>query len=435
MNATLVESIRADVAERLADEVKAGPAGRVPRTEADRSAYGAQLVSEALEAHARDCVAAGRAVLDAAEEDALAQAVHDALFGLGRLQHLLDDDGIENIDANGADNVWVRLADGSRHRVEPIAADDAELEALIRTAAARLGVSERRFDLGSPALNLQLPDGSRLFALMGGTVVARPSLSVRRHRHQAVTLDDLVVLGTIDTALREFCAAAVAARLNLIVCGGTGVGKTTTLRALASQIDPRERLVTIEDSFELGLDRTGQHPNVVALQSREANTEGEGEIGLAELVRWSLRMSPDRVIVGEVRGAEVLPMLNAMSMGTDGSMCTLHASSSRGAFARLASYAIQAPERLSMEATNLLVAGAIDLVVFLSQDAAGRRFVSSVREVLDAEDRLVSSNEVFRPGPDGRAVPGAPLRGETADRLEAAGLDLAVLERSGGWCK
>ncbi|MGH9267831.1 MAG: CpaF family protein [Acidimicrobiales bacterium] len=269
---------------------------------------------------------------------------------------------------------------------------------------------------------------------MGGTVTARPCVSVRRHRYLKVTLDDLVGLGTLDVAVREFCAAAVRARLNLVVCGGTGVGKTTTLRALAAEIESFERLVTIEDSFELGLDRYPElHPNVVALQAREPNVEGEGEVGLAELVRWALRMSPDRVIVGEVRGDEVLPMLNAMSMGTDGSMCTLHAGSSRGAFGKLATYAIQAPERLPVEATNLLVANAVDLVMFLAQDAAGNRFVSSVREVVDAEGHLVISNEVFRPGCDARAVPGAPLRAETADRLEAEGFDLSLLERPEGW--
>lgn len=423
------------MAEQLAARLQADErAGRAAMRDADRAAFGRQLVAEAFEAHARHCVAAGDAVLDAEEEDALAQAVQDALFGLGALQRLLDDDAIENIDAMGADNVWVRYADGSREHVEPIASDDAELEALVRTAAARLGVSERRFDLGSPRLSLQLPDGSRLFAVMGATVAARPCLSVRRHRHLKVSPEDLVGLGTMDLALREFCAAAVRGRLNLIICGGTGVGKTTMLRALAADIGPAERLITIEDSFELSLDRYPElHPNVVALQTREPNVEGEGEVPLAELVRWALRMSPDRVIVGEVRGEEVLPMLNAMSQGNDGSMCTLHANSSRGAFGKLAAYAIQAPERLPLEATNLLVANALDFVVFLAQDADGRRFVSSVREVVDAEGPLVVSNEVFRPGPGGLAVPGAPLRAETVERLEAAGLDLGLLERPEGW--
>ena len=163
------------------------------------------------------------------------------------------------------------------------------------------------------------------------------------------------------------------------------------------------------------------------------DVEGEGEVTQADLVRWALRMSPDRVLVGEIRGAEVIPMCNAMSQGNDGSMATLHASSSKGAFSRLAIYAVQAPERLPMEATNLMVANAVDFVVHLDADARSRRAVSSVREVVDAEGAHISSNEVYRPGPDGRAVPGAPLRSDTLDDLVAAGFDPAALRGDGWW--
>jgi pilus assembly protein CpaF len=155
-------------------------------------------------------------------------------------------------------------------------------------------------------------------------------------------------------------------------------------------------------------------------------------VSLAELVRWALRMSPDRVIVGEARGEEVLALLNAMSQGTDGSMATLHASSSKGAFSKLATYAVQAPERLPLEATNLLVANAVAFVIHLAQDGE-RRYVDSVREVLDAEGPMVVSNEVFRPGLDGRAVPGVPLRNDTLDELAAVGFDPGLLERPQGW--
>ena len=224
------------------------------------------------------------------------------------------------------------------------------------------------------------------------------------------------------------------ARKSVIICGGTGAGKTTLLRAVAADIPPWERLVTIEDSLELGLDRYPElHPDAVALEAREPNLEGEGGISLAELVRWALRLNPDRVIVGEARGEEVLALLNAMSQGTDGSMATLHASSSKGAFSKLATYAVQAPERLPLEATNLLVANAVHFVVFLAQDPAGRRFVSSVREVVDADGPMVVSNEVFRPGPDGRAVPGVSLRTDTLDELVEVGFDPGLLERPGGW--
>jgi pilus assembly protein CpaF len=357
--------------------------------------------------------------------------VFDAMFRLNRLQRLLDDPGIENINANGCDQVWVRYADGRREQVEPIASSDDELEEMLRTAAARTGIGERRFDRGSPRLSLQLPDGSRLFALMA--VAARPCVSIRRHRYLRITPDDLVEMGTLDLALRHFVRAAMLAKKSCIICGGTGAGKTTLLRAVAADIPPSERIVTIEDSLELGLDRFGDlHPDVVALEAREPNLEGEGGVSLAELVRWALRMSPDRVIVGEARGEEVLALLNAMSQGTDGSMATLHASSSRGAFSKLATYAVQAPERLPLEATNLLVANAIHFVIYLAQDG-DRRYVASVREVVDAEGPMVVSNEIFRPGPDGRAVPGAPLRNETLDQLAAVGFDPGLLERPQGW--
>jgi len=226
----------------------------------------------------------------------------------------------------------------------------------------------------------------------------------------------------------------LAATLLTIIAGGTAMGKTTLLLALADQIPPTERLVTVEDVFELGLDADAQaHPDVVAMQVREANTEGEGAISAAELVRAALRMSPDRVIVGEVRGPEVIPMLNAMSQGNDGSMTTIHSSTSRGVFTRLASYAVQSAERLPLEATNLLIASAVHVVVHLAEPRGerGRRVVSSVREVVDADGPTVITNEVYRPGPDRRGQPAAPPTGELLDDLIDVGFDPQVLSR--GW--
>jgi pilus assembly protein CpaF len=428
----LVAGLRAEVLTALSErERELAVAGRPPLSGADEQALGRQLITEALERRANQALRDRRSMLSEPEEDEVARATFDALFRLNRLQRLLDDPSIENINANGADQVWVRYADGRRQQVEPIAASDEELEEMLRTAAARTGIGERRFDRGSPRLSLQLPDGSRLFALMA--VSARPCVSIRRHRYLRVTADDLMKLGTLDLALREFVRAAMLARKSCIICGGTGAGKTTLLRAMAADIPSSERLVTIEDSLELGLDRLPElHPDVVALEAREPNLEGEGGVSLAELVRWALRMSPDRVIVGETRGEEVLALLNAMSQGTDGSMATLHASSSRGAFSKLATYAVQAPERLPLEATNLLVANAVHFVIHLTQNG-DRRYVASVREVIDAEGPMVTSNEIFRPGPDGRAVPGAPIRNDTLDQLAEAGFDPGLLDRPQGW--
>ncbi|HEX2273074.1 MAG TPA: CpaF/VirB11 family protein, partial [Acidimicrobiales bacterium] len=217
-------------------------------------------------------------------------------------------------------------------------------------------------------------------------------------------------------------------------------GKTTLLRALANEIPPHERLVTIEKSLELGLDRFERlHPDCVALEAREANTEGEGAIGMSELVRRGLRMDPDRVIVGEVLGDEVIDMLNAMSQGNEGSLCTIHANSSDGVFRRICSYAIQSAERLPVEATNLLVAGAVDLVVFIDQvderHVGGdlRRFVGSVREVVGAEGTTIVSRQVFRPASatDRRAVPGE--QPACLDDLRRVGYDPRLFRRARGW--
>jgi pilus assembly protein CpaF len=437
-NFALVRQIREKVATGLAERRKDDEvAGRVPLTQEARQALAAELIDSELSAIAKGRIESGQARLDVDAEESLAQAVYDALFAAAGLQRLLEDDSVTDIHANGCDVVWVRRADGGKEREAPIAASDDEMVELIRTMGARMGLGERRFDAGSPQLDLRLPDGSRLSAVMG--VSARPTLSIRRHRFMKVTLEDLVGLGAIDEALASFLAAAVYCRANIVVGGGTGVGKTTLLRALADVIPASERLVTIENTLELGLDQFPEsHPDVVALEAREANTEGLGAISMAELVRRGLRMDPDRVIVGEVLGDEILSLLNAMSQGNDGSLCTIHANSSEGVFRRIASYAVQSPERLDVVATNMLVAGAINFVVFIDSryevrrdGRSRRRFVASVREVVDADDRLVISNEVFRPGADGRAVPGSPIR--CIDELVAAGFDEAYLDRPKGW--
>ncbi|MBD0741660.1 CpaF family protein [Streptomyces sp. CBMA152] len=415
--------VRQRVAARLAMYAGEREAAGLPtEDEATRRSTVGRLLAEELGAQRRLALAQGGPMVDVIVEERITQAVQDALFGTGSLQRLLADGRIENICVNGCDVVWVKDATGTWRREAPVAASDAELVDLVRTLAATTGEEERRFDRGMPRLNLQLPDGSRLFAVMA--VTGRVSLTIRRHRFPGASMAELVRLGVCDPPLAAFLQALVRARKNTVIGGGTNVGKTTVLRAFAHEIPPQERLVTIEDTFELGLDTDMvTHPNVVAMQAREPNIEGQGGIDQAELVRWGLRMSPDRVIVGEIRGAEVIPMCNAMSQGNDGSLSTIHASTSRGVFTKLASYAAQSPERLSLEATNLMVASAVHFVVHLGWDTAGRRVIDSVREVIDADGAQIISNEVYRPGPDGRAVPATPLRSETLDDLVAVGLD------------
>jgi Flp pilus assembly CpaF family ATPase len=398
----------------------------------DQEMLARALINEQLERHAHECLQLDRPVLSDDEEETVAQRVFDLIFQLGRLQPLIDDERIINISANGYDQVFLEYADGTKAPGPEIAASDAEMIELMRDIGRRFGLSEREFNQARPQLNLQLPDGSRLFGV--AWVCSRPCLAIRRHRHMKVDLVDLEALGAIDRGLRSFFAAAVRARKQMMIAGATGAGKTTLLRALAAEIPPHERIVTIETELELGLDRFPDlHPDCVALEAREPNVEGVGEITAADLVRMSLRMSPDRVIVGEVRGAEVIPMLNAMSQGNDGSMCTIHADSSATVFNKLALYAMQSPERLPLEATNLLAAAAIDLLVYISKSHAGR-FVASVRQVVGADGSTVVTNEVFRPGADGRAGPGAPIPADFLDDLVAEGYEPDLhLEHAGFW--
>lgn len=431
---TLRRRLRTAVSEGLAERIRTDEqAGRPPIDFQARRGLARNLLSDAADEYAAEQLARpdGPGLVPNAVEAALIESVFDEVFGMAGLQPLLADDSIENININGCDQVFVRYADGRREQLPPVAATDAELVDLVRSLAARAGVEERRFDRGSPSVSVQLPDKSRLFAVMA--VTGRPSIAIRRHRFQRITLAQLRELRTIDARMEALLTAMVRGRLNILVCGGTAIGKTTMLRALAAAIPPQERLITIEDALELGLDTDPAHPDVVAMQAREANVEGQGALSQADLVRWALRMSPDRVIVGEIRGPEVIPMCNAMSQGNDGSMATLHTSTSRGAFTKLAAYAAQGPERLPMEATNLLVASAVHIVIHLAEARDDEtRVVSSIREVVAADDRQVVSNEIYRPGPDARAIPAAPLRTETLDRLVTVGFDPGLLTE-GGW--
>jgi len=390
-----------------------------------------ELIRRELDRLAGQRLAAGLPLLAVDEEQRLSAAVLAQVLGLGRIQPLLDDPDIGDIHIRGTAPVWVRLRDGSRAERPPVVDTDEELIDLVRLAAARLGSNERRFDAANPELNLQLPDGSRLFAVMA--VSQRPAVIIRRHQFGLASMAQLHGLGMLDRALLEFLQSVVRARRNFVIAGGTGSGKTTLLRALLNEVPREERIVTIEDSFELGLDRFPElHPDIDALQARDANTEGRGAIDMAALTRMALRMDPDRVVLGEVRGAEAFPMLLAMSQGNNGSMCTMHADSSRSVFPKLAAYVSMAETGLPIDTVNLLVANALHFVVHVELIDGVRR-ITSVREVVDADGPRVISNEIFCPDRLGRAVPGYPMRDSTLDALEAAGFDISVLDRPQGW--
>jgi Flp pilus assembly CpaF family ATPase len=395
--------------QRRSDEA----AGRTPMSTEDERQYARSLIVQVLEDHARAEISDGRRPLSNDDEEGVADAIHAALFGVGRLQPLLDDPEVENIDINGADRVFVGYADGREEMYGPVADSDDELIELIQVLAANVGLTSRPFDSANPQLDLRLPDGSRLSAVMG--VCSRPSISVRRSRLGKVSLADLVGTDTMTTDVATFLRAAVRARKNIMIAGSTNSGKTTLLRALANEIPAVERLVTVERSLELGLDAFEDlHPNVIALEERLPNSEGLGGINMSELVRRSLRMNPSRVIVGEVLGDEIVTMLNAMSQGNDGSLSTIHANSSLEVFNRITTYALQAEENLPVEATHMLIAGSINFVVFMrkrndyERGGAMVRTVESIREVAGVDGRVLSS-EIFALGQDGRTIAHAPI--------------------------
>src|SRR3954447_19977236 len=425
----LVQQLRATTGQLLRDERRRrAEAGHRALSPDDEREFGRSLIAAAVEAHRRDQMVAGSTALPPAEVDAsLAAAVEAALFGLGRLEPLMADETCTNIEINGCDRVWLHRVDGTIETGPPVARTDAELIEWVRTAATYAGLSSRPLDPVNPWLELRLPDGSRLCALM--SVVDRPVVSIRLFRLQRVTLEDLHVRNGFDDELAAFLQAAVQARANIIVSGETFAGKTTMLRALGNAIPFEERIVTAEHFLELGFDRFPDlHRDVVAMEERLANAEGVGAVSLLELVEHSRRLNPDRLIVGEVIGGEIVAMLDAMTQGEDGSLSTIHARDSRTVFHRVATYALTGRHRLPVNATGMLIAGALDFVVHLTKtrlpDGRVFRFVSSVREVTGWDGAQVVSSEVFATPPGAtHAVPAAPISDVRAARLAAAGYD------------
>lgn len=345
--------------------------------EAERQA-GRGFISSVISQYRYQLTEAGKPPLDYELENALTEAIFSRIFGAGSLQHLLDNEDIENIDINGHQNVFVTYADGRTEKVDPVADTEDELVDQIQVLAAHAGVSSRAFDAANPQLDLRLPDGSRLSAVQQAT--PWPVYSIRRNRLGSADLRELIDSGTMSTEVADLLAAAVKARLNIMIAGATNAGKTTLLRALAKEIGPEERLITIEKAYELGLHLDVEaHPDAVPFEEVLPNSEGFGAITMDQLVRRSLRMNPSRVIVGEVLGDEVVSMLNAMSQGNDGSLSTIHSISARDSLTRLGVYAKQAPEKLDLETTAALTAISLDLVVFIKKDGA----VRSVREIIE----------------------------------------------------
>lgn len=396
----LLRQVHKEVGERLQrTQVERRRNGQPPLAGQSEEQYARKLIADVVREHAERRLAVGESPLDTDVEQELVDGVHARMYGAGRLQALLNDESIENIDINACDEVWITRANSARHEPgEPIATSDEELIELIQTLAAYAGLNSRPWDAANPQLDLKLPDGSRLSAVMG--VSPRPSVSIRRQRYDKPTLADLLGNGTLTAEQVEFLRAIVKARFNVMIAGGTRAGKTTLLKAMAAEIGPEERIITIEKTLELALraDRA-RHPNCVEFEERIANSEGQGGVSMSDLVRRTLRQNPDRVIVGEVLGDEVIDMLNAMGQGNDGSLSTIHCRYARESFNRIATYALQSKTQLPPEASMRLIAGGLDFVVYISRHpVTGKRRLDSILEINDYDQGLVLSSEIFEIG-------------------------------------
>ncbi len=429
---TLVTEVRRTVGERLNEAVAATErpgAGAITGEHQRMLAH--KVITDELARIDSTAMSNGGRLLSDDQRTQLTRATINELFEMGLIQQYVDDPSNTDIAINGFDNVWLTKRNGAKVQGEPVARSDEHLIEIVQ-AAARRGRSEHRWDPASPRLDLQLPNGDRLNAI--AWVSGRPSISIRRHDFDIHRLDQLVRLGTITEPLRHLLAAMVAARFNIVVAGGTGAGKTTFTRCLINEVPSTERLITVEDSLELGIGRFAHlHPDHVELEARPPNVEGVGALSMNDLAINALRMNPDRLIVGEVRGDEALTLLLACTQGNDGSICTVHADSSEGVFGRLQMYLAMTRERFEPQAANLMVAQAIDAVVHIAKVGPDERVVTSVREITEADSDLVASNEIYGPDSSGRAEPRFPFSADRLERLEAAGLDRSVLTQTGTW--
>jgi pilus assembly protein CpaF len=317
----------------------------------------------------------------------LAVELEDDILGYGPVEPLLNDESISEVMINGPYDIWLER-DGLLQQTPYQFNDESHLRRIINKMVGQVG---RRIDESSPMVDARLPDGSRVNATIPPLSLSGALVTIRKFHHRRFHLDDLVEIGTLSQEAVDFLCLCVQAQLNILISGGTGTGKTTLLNALSAAISDDERIITIEDAAELQL---RQH-HVLRLEARPRNIEGEGEITIRDLVRNTLRMRPDRIIVGEVRGSESLDMLQAMNTGHDGSLTTVHANSPRDALARVETMVLMAGFDLPMKAIRQQVASALELVVHLERMDDGSRKVTSIAEVQRMESEVITLQDLF----------------------------------------
>jgi pilus assembly protein CpaF len=332
-------------------------------------------------------LALDRTPLTREERRQVTREITDDILGYGPLEPLLRDDSITEVMVNDFDKVYIERA-GKIERTPVTFVDNAHLLRIIDKIVSQVG---RRVDEASPMVDARLPDGSRVNAIIPPLSLKGPTLTIRKFSRDPYTMDDLISFGSISPKAAQFLAACVKGKLNILISGGTGTGKTTTLNATSAFIPGDERIVTIEDAAELQL----QQEHVITLESRPPNIEGQGEIRIRELVRNSLRMRPDRIIVGEVRGPETLDMLQAMNTGHEGSLTTIHANSPRDALSRLETLVMTAGVELPHRAIREQIASAFDLLVQIQRLVDGSRRVTHITEVLRMESDVITLQDIF----------------------------------------
>jgi pilus assembly protein CpaF len=322
-----------------------------------------------------------------ADRDRLLDEITDDAVGHGPLEKLLADDTVTEIMVNGAHDVWVER-NGRLFETTVRFIDDSHVRRIINKIVAQIG---RRIDESSPMVDARLPDGSRVNAVISPLSLSGPLVTIRKFSRRRLTLHDLVQLGTVSPEVVEFIERCVRAELNILISGGTGTGKTTLLNAISTAIPDADRIVTIEDAAELRLNQR----HVLRLEARPKNIEGQGEISIRELVRNSLRMRPDRIIVGEVRGAESLDMLQAMNTGHDGSLTTIHSNSPRDALSRIETMVLMSGFDLPVRAIRQQVSAALELIIHLERLQDGGRRVTSIAEVQRMESDVITLQDIF----------------------------------------